>query len=149
MGRFVRLPQRRVSVKAPAELVYQVVSTGGKVLERRNDREQVVEFHLEAGGRAVVTTELVRLDPPRRIDYEWLSGPLPSARERISVVPAAEAGCELHYEGSFETPHGGPVGLVESFVVRRAFDRAVRDHLGEAKRLSEERARRSKLFRDP
>lgn len=149
MGRIVRLPERRLRIEAPAELTFQVVSSAGTILERRSDDERVVEFHAQVRGRPVVTTELVRLDPPRRIDYEWLTGPLQNVRETISVSPAEGAGCALGYEGSFETPHGGLVGLVESFVVRRAFDRAVREHLREAKHLAEARASRSKVFRRP
>ncbi len=147
MGRSVALPNRAVPVEAAAELTYQVVSSAGHTRERRGDRERIVEFHTEVRGRPVVTTELVRLDPPHGIDYRWLEGPLKAVEERIEVTPVDPHRCELRYRGRFETPHGGLVGLVEGWVIRRMFDRAVRDHLDSAKHLAEERAKRSKLFR--
>lgn len=147
MGRIVALPGRAVSVDAPAELTYQVASSGGRTRERRGDRERIVEFHTEVRGRPVVTTELVRLDPPYGIDYRWLEGPLTAVVERIDVTPIGPDRCELRYRGRFETPHGGIVGIVEGRMIRRMFDRAVRQHLDTAKQLAEERAKRSKLFR--
>lgn len=146
MGRSVVLPDRAVSVDAAAELTYQVVSSAGRTLEHRGDRERIVEFHTEARGRPVVTTELVRPDPPHGIDYRWLEGPLPAVEERIDAIPVDPYRCELRYRGRFETPHGGLVGIVEGWMIRRMFDRAVRDHLDTAKQLAEKRARRSKLF---
>lgn len=133
-------------IGAPAELTFQVISCAGKTIERRSDHERVVEFKAEIRGRSVVTTELVRLHPPRRIEYRWLTGPLPLAQETISVLPAKGRGCDLWYRGSFETPHGGLVGIAEAIVVRRMFDRAVREHLREAKQLAEARASRSIVF---
>lgn len=147
MGRSVALPDRAISVDAAAELTYQVVSSAGHTRERRGDHERIVEFHTEVRGRPVVTTELVRLDPPYGIDYRWLEGPLPAVEERIEVAPVDRDRCELRYRGRFETPHGGIVGIVEGWMIRRMFDRAVRDHLDTAKQLAEERAKRSKLFR--
>jgi hypothetical protein len=146
MGRSVALPGRTVSVEAAAELTYQVVSSAGQTRERRGVHERVVEFHIEVRGRPVVTTELVRLDPPYGIYYRWLEGPLPAVEERIEVTPVEAHRCELRYRGRFETPHGGIVGIVEGWMIRRTFDRAVRDHLYTAKQLAEERAKRSKLF---
>ena len=148
MGRSIVLPDRSFSVEAPAELTYQVVSSAGRTLDHRGDRERIVEFRTEGRGRPVVTTELVRLDPPHGIDYRWLEGPLPAVEEHIDVVPTEPNRCELRYRGRFETPHGGLVGIVEGRVIRRMFDRAVGRHLQLAMQLAEERAKRSKVFRE-
>lgn len=139
MGRMVRIRRQSLRVGAPAEIAFQVVSGAGRVIEHRSETERVVAFTATVNGREVVTTELVRLDPPELIEYEWIEGPLPSVKEAIAVEPIAERECELVYEGRFETPHGGLLGLIEGPRIRAMFERTVVEHLGEAKRIAEAR----------
>lgn len=141
------LPERRVRVRAAPALCYQVVSSAGRILERRSPTERVVEFDAVAGGKRVVTKELVRLDEPgRRISYEWLEGPLPFVQESIDVEALPDGSAELRYRGRYATKRGPIQCLLGMLFVRRVFDRAVREHLAQAKQIAERRAARSKLF---
>lgn len=133
-------------VQAPPDFVFQLVASGGRVVERRSEHERLVEFTADIGGRSIVTMELVTLDPPTRIGYRWITGPLPAVEETIDVVPIDEDSCDLVYAGRFRTPHGGLRAIAERRAIRRTFARVVHEHLLDAKRLAEERAERSKRW---
>lgn len=140
-----KLAEQRVSVDAPPELLFQVVSSAGKVMTAVSDTERVVEFETKVGDRTIVTRELVTLDPPRTVFYKWLSGPLPYVVETIEVLPAPQ-GSELRYLGEYATSKGPIRCLVGLLWVSRIFNRLVREHLEEAKRIAEARAARSRVF---
>lgn len=146
MGRIVELPEERARVEAPAELCFQVVAAAGTTLEERSDREKLVEFRTDLRRRELVTVELVYLDPPNRIAYRWVEGPLRHVKETIDVLSRSEGGCELRYRGRFETPHRGIRGAIEGWIIRRMFGRAVREHLASAKEIAEARTGRSHVF---
>jgi hypothetical protein len=147
MGRIVELPEESARIGAPAELCFQVVAAAGTMLEERSDRERLVEFRTDLRGRELVTIELVYLDPPNRIAYRWVEGPLQHVEETIDVLPRPEGGCELRYRGRFETPHRGIRGVIEGWIIKRMFAPAVREHLERAKEIAESRAERSHVFR--
>lgn len=106
-----------------------------------------MEFETHARGKRFRTRELVRLDEPsRRIDYTWIEGPLPFVEETIAVQPLLDGSSELHYQGRYATGRGPIKCLLGKIFVRGAFDRAVREHLAEAKAVAERRAVRSKVF---
>lgn len=124
-----------------------MVSSARKILGRRTPTERVVEFDGVAGGKRVVTKELVRLDEPAlRISYEWLEGPLPFVQESIDVETLPDGSAELRYRGRYATKRGPIQCLLGMLFVRRVFDRAVREHLSETKQIAERRALRSKAF---
>lgn len=145
MTPLVSLREHRLRVEAPPALCFQVVASAGRTMEQRSEREKVVRFETQVRGTTIVTTELLRLDPPNRIDYRWLDGPLPAVEETIDFA-ADDGGCMLRYRGRFRTPHRGLRGRIEAVLIRRMFDRPVREHLAEAKRIAEARARRSRVF---
>jgi hypothetical protein len=132
-----------VEVHAPAPLVYEVISSAGKTLESQGN-ENIVEFDVEAAGRKIKTVEKVILEPPV-IKYRWLKGPLPFVEEEIQVTPQG-ANSEVTYEGRYATGPGLVNWALGIFVVKRAFDRAVTEHLAQAKRVAEKRAKRSKVY---
>lgn len=140
---WIALATQCVRVEAPRDLCFEVVAAAGKVVEKRSDDERVVEFVSEHRGRTVRTIELVKLDPPERILYRWLEGPLPGAEEEISFEVAADGCTEMTYRGSFR-PGSGPLRwLLGRLYVKRAFDRLVREHLDQGKQAAERRAARS------
>lgn len=142
MVRAIGLARQRVTVAAPRGLCFEVVASAGETLERHPDGAKVVRFTTTVGRREVPTTELVVTEPPERIRYSWLEGPLSEVDEIITFVDAG-SGTELIYEGSFRAG-GGPIGwLYGRFVVKPVFERLVREHLQQAKEVSERRGRRS------
>ena len=145
----IELPARTVEIEAAPSLVFEVIAAGGRTIEERSPTERIVAFRSQVSGRTIETVEHVTLYPPERIEYIWLEGPLPAVRESIAVAPAAHGSSRIRYEGRFQ-PAGNLIQrLAARVVVRRAFDRAVRAHLAEVKRLAEERAARSHVHPRP
>jgi uncharacterized protein YndB with AHSA1/START domain len=138
--RRIRLKTQRVIVHAPRALVFEVVAAGGQVVERRSETELVKEFTTTVGRRKVTTLELVRLRPPERIEYRWLKGPLHRVEEAIEMAEPAAGATEMTYRGSFWTR---ALGWIRGRArIKRSFDRAVTEHLQQAKTIAEKRARR-------
>lgn len=146
MSRSIVLGEQSVQVHAAAELCFQVVASAGSTIEDRGDREKLVRFRTQLGNRELVTVEVVRLKPPNRISYRWVEGPLRNVQESIDILPISEEECELRHGGHFDTRHGGVRGLVEGWIIGRMFDRAVREHLEQAKLAAAARAERSHMF---
>lgn len=142
MRRPRELKRQQLAVRAPAPLLYEVVSSAGKTLESR-DGEKTVEFEAEAAGKKIRTVELVVLDPPV-VRYHWLEGPLPFVEEEIEVVPRGN-NSELRYRGRYATGRGLIKCAVGVFWVKRVFDKGVAEHLEQAKTIAEKRASRSKI----
>jgi len=76
-----QLQDRDVLIKAPRELVFQMLaamgngsigakeSEGARVIERKADDHLVVEFRTRAGGHLWRTVEEVRLYPPTALPF--------------------------------------------------------------------------------
>lgn len=142
----IRLRAQDIEINAPGDLTFEVVSSAGRVIEKRSENQRVVEFTSEVGGRTIRTVELVELYRPHKIGYRWLEGPLPMVEEEI-VFEALERGrTKLFYRGRFQS-RGGARWLVDRLWVKRMFDREVRKHLEQAKMMSEKRAARSRVYR--
>ncbi len=144
-GEAVKLRDQAVVVNAPRELCFEVVAAAGRRLEKRSDREWIVEFMTEVGSRRVRTVELLTIDRPRGIHYRWLEGPLPSVEETIGFTTIDENTTRLTYRGAFSLGWG-PLGLVIGRLrVRPLFDRLVGEHLQQAKEVAERRAARTRV----
>lgn len=146
MGGPIQLARQGVTVAAPRGLCFEVVASAGETLEERPDGAKVVRFTTELRRRQVPTTELVVAEPPDRIRYRWLEGPLPEVEEAISFKEAGGA-TELVYEGRFRPGRGLIRWLYGRVVVKPVFERLVRQHLQQAKDVAEGRARRSGKYR--
>lgn len=143
----VRLRRQKVDVRAPRELCFEVVATGGRVVGSSSDRVRVVEFETDDRGRRIVTRELLRLHPPDRIEYEWLEGPLPYVREEISFEPMPENRTRMRYSGEFSAGSGPIRFLSGLLLIRPRFNRLVREHLEMGKDVAERRTARTHLHR--
>jgi hypothetical protein len=146
-----RLGPLRVRIQAPRELVYEIISA--PYLGRaRNDSIEVL-----ARGESLVvashltkihfylarTVEAIELEPPARIGFRHLTGPVPYAIEQFRLEQ--ERGeTELHYDGQLG---------IDFFVLGRIagrrwvvpqWHRAVAEHLDSVKALAEQRARRAR-----
>ncbi len=136
-------------IHAPRELCFEVVASAGKLVERRSDTERVVEFTTARGGSEVRTLELLLLEKPNVIRYEWLEGPLDNVREAIFFDEVDERTTRLRYEGEFSLRNGIAGAVIGRIKVRPIFDRLVREHLAEAKSIAERRASRSRVYPRP
>jgi len=149
------------AIAAPAPLVYQMLSAIGQggghdgeraeVLERDGD-ELVADFwtqvKLPGGfGRLVRTRERVTLQPPERIDYEHLDGPVRGLRESITVRANAGGGTQMTYFGSYE-PGGVFDNLRARLLAGPAIRRVMEQHFDDVRALAEARAARSRVFRE-
>lgn len=136
-------------MNAPRGLCFEVVASAGRVVEQRSEFDKIVRFETTYRNRTIPTVERIKLQPPVRIQYAWLEGPLPDVREEISFRQVEEAETDVTYAGWFAPPPGLFGSLIGRLYVRRVFDRLVREHLLEAKELAERRAARSHVWRSP
>ena len=158
MARTVRMTRYEVTIDAPRELVYQLMSSFGRGrlkgagaessrVVSRSGNDLVVEFRSQAGRFTVTTVELVTLDPPERITFQHIEGPFHSALEEF-VLSEAEGCMRLRHSGEFIWSRLPGVGwLVGWFVLKRPFERLIKRHMEQLKAASEARARRSHVFR--
>jgi len=146
-----RIPLRTQTVRmhAPRGLCFEVVASAGRVVEQRSEFDKIVRFETSHRNRTIPTLERIKLQPPVRIQYAWLEGPLPDAREEISFHEAGGAETDVTYSGWFTPPRGLFGSLIARLYVKRVFERLVREHLHEAKELAERRAARSHVWRSP
>jgi uncharacterized protein YndB with AHSA1/START domain len=141
----MRLRQQEVVVDAIPELCFDVVAAAGRRREKRSETEWVVEYVTKAGGREITTVELLTLERPRAIHYRWLEGPLPEVRETIRFLPVSGDKTKITYSGTFSVGKGALGWLIGLFRVKSLFARVVREHLEQAKEISEKRAERSRV----
>ena len=127
----VKLAQQKVSINAPRELVFQLMSAIGKgnlpggsgerskVLQRDGDT-LVAEFFTPSGKKVYRTVEEVRLFPPERITYHHLEGPLAYAHEDF-FLDEVETGTELTYQGEIghRVPYLPGIGWLTAIIYIR------------------------------
>ena len=142
--RKVELKRRSVDVAAPPELVFEVVASAGKTVGK-TERGNLVEFETTWRERVIKTIEEVELDPPRRIGYRWVEGPLDDVVEEIRFERAGSDETAMTYSGRLGAPPGLIGWLRTLLFVRPVFNRLVREHLFEGKRIAETRAKRSRV----
>lgn len=142
----MRLSDLEIEICAPRELCFEVVASAGRVLAKRTETEWVVEFVTEREGAPVRTVELLVLDRPQAIRYSWLEGPLKDVTETIFFDEIDATRTRLRYEGRFSIGRGPLGALIGRMKIKPIFDRLVREHLLQAKVVSERRAARSRLY---
>ncbi len=161
MAKPIRLKTHRVRIKAPRELIYQMMSSFGRgrlqgdnnesseVLSRDGDT-LVVKFRTKAGLISYDTVEEISLEPPGRITFKHLSGPLHYAWEEFVFEEVGEFETDLVHDGEFiwkRIPFFGWFGGM--IYTRPAFERVLTKHMAQIKESSEARAARSRVFRRP
>ena len=153
LGRSVRaLGPFTWQIAAPRELVFEVISAPYlqktpralegrlRVLERGAD--MVLAEHFTPVGPLVTTTlETVRFEPPERIHFRLVRGPVPYVLERFHLREA-EAGTELEYSGELETDLWA-AGRWWGALVAPRWEAAVRSSLTAVKAEAERRAART------
>ena len=136
-------------IEAPREVVFDVISAPYarqtpralqsklRVLERTED--MVLAEHYTAVGPFVTTTlETARFEPPERVHFRLIRGPVPYVSEQF-VLRETAAGTELEYRGELGTDFWA-IGRGWGALVARKWEATVRGSLAAVKAESERRA---------
>jgi hypothetical protein len=151
IGRRVRsLGPLTVDIAAPRDVVFAVVSAPYlgrtpralesklKVIERGTD--MVLAAHFTQVSRFVATTlETVRFDPPSRVQFRLVRGPVPYVREEF-VLHDARGGTEFEYRGELGTDLWA-LGAWWGDRVAAKWEAVVEESLAAVKTEAERRAR--------
>ena len=153
IGRRTRpLGPLEVDIAADRETVYAVATTPYDVRATRALRQKVTVLertdHMVLAahhtplrsGLTAVTVETVSFEPPHRIGFRLVRGPVPHVAETFELASTAE-GTRLRYSGELGTDLG-PVGQRWGDLVANAWVAAVEHSLAEIRRESERRAAR-------
>ena len=158
MTRAVPLHPHTTVINAPRELVYQMMSSfgRGKLKGDNNESSRVVsrdgdkviaEFRTSTGRRTHTTLEEVTLQPPGRITFRHLEGPLEYAVEEF-LFHDVDGRTELIHRGEFIWRSWPFLGwLAGWFYIRPRFERVLERHMDQIKTAAESRAARSHVFR--
>lgn len=152
IGRTVRpLGPLTLEIAAPRELVFEVISSPYldrtpralasklRVLER--GRDMVLAEHFTPAGPLVTTTlETVRFEPPERVHFRLVRGPVPYVAEQFALRET-EAGTELVYSGELGADLWA-LGRWWGALVASRWESAVRESLSGVKAEAERRAAR-------
>lgn len=144
-----------VRISAPRALVYEVATApyaerrtraiGEKVkILERTDRMVLAGHHTPVGGGlTAVTVETVAFDPPYRIGFRLVRGPVPHVTETFTLD---EVGGDtlLRYDGELGTDLGR-VGEAWGDMVARTWRATVRESLDQIKTEAERRAGRGEV----
>lgn len=140
----------RVSIAAPRELVYEVLSapylgraSSDSIEVLAGSEELVVATHLtKVHFYEARTVEVIELEAPSRMGFKHLTGPVPHAVEEFRLEQQDGDATDLHYTGELG---------IDFFVLGRIagrrwvvpqWNRAVGEHLEEVKARAEQRAQR-------
>ncbi len=158
MTKPIKLKSHSVHIKAPREMVFQKLSSFGrgqlkgdnnessKVLSRDGDTI-IAEFKTRAGPFTYTTVEEITLEPPDRITFRHLTGPLHYAWEEF-VFNDVDGDTELVHNGEFIWRRLPLVGWLGGLVYTRPmFERVIEKHFEQVKMNCEARAARSHMFR--
>jgi hypothetical protein len=152
LGRRIRpLGPLTVEISAPRDVVYAVATA--PYAERRPHalREKVAIWEWTSsaviaahrtpvrGGLTAVTVEAVTFDPPGRIGFRLLRGPVPHVRETFELSPTV-GGTQLTYTGELGTDLWG-LGERWGDIVARTWLQAVQDSFEAIRAEAERRAR--------
>jgi hypothetical protein len=134
--------------EAPSDLVFEIItapytgrapSDSGIDVLARSDVLVVAAHHTKVHFYTARTVEIVEFEPPRRVGFRHLAGPVPHAIERFEL-DASGGRTELRYTGEVGIDFFVLGRLAARHWVRPQWERAVREHLEDVKGSAEERA---------
>jgi hypothetical protein len=151
--RYRPLGPLRVRIAASREVVFDVVSSPYlgrtpralraklEVLERGED-VVLAAHHTPTYGLVATTVEIVRFEPPGRVHFRLVRGPVPHAVEQFTLEETAD-GTELVYTGELGTDLWA-AGALWGMAVARTWTATVEASLEAVKDEAERRAKRSR-----
>src|ERR671914_51763 len=141
-----------LDIAAPPELVFDVIAAPylgrkpralrGKleVIERGADLVLAAHFTPVAPGLTVTTVETVRFEPPHRISFRLVKGPVPHVLERYDLRPSA-TGTAFEYRGELGTDLWA-LGAIWGSIVAPSWEQTVERSLESVRTEAERRAHR-------
>jgi len=152
VGRRLRpLGPQRLSIAAPRELVFEVIAAPYRrtpramaekleVLERGSDLVLAAHHTALGHGLTATTVETVHFEPPGRIAFRLVRGPVPQVTETFELREQGDA-TELVYSGELGTDLWG-LGASWGAIVARPWERTVAESLAGIRAEAERRAAR-------
>lgn len=139
----------RIEIEAPRELVHEILSApylgrfrDDSIEVLAGEDSLVVAAHLtKVHFYEARTVEIVELDPPAKIGFRHLTGPVPEAVEEFRLEPDGD-NTVLEYDGTLGIDFFWLGRLAARRWVAPQWNRAVSEHLDEVKAKAEQRARR-------
>jgi hypothetical protein len=137
-------------IAAPRDLVFEMIEApyagrapGGSGIEviAQGDRLVVAAHHTKVHFYTARTVELIEFDPPGRVSFRHLGGPVPHAEEQFALTEA-EGGTEIEYSGEVGIDFAVLGRVAGRHWVRPQWERTVREHLEDLKARAEQRASR-------
>jgi hypothetical protein len=153
IGRRIRpLGPIALDIAAPPEVVFDVIAAPylgrtpralrGKleVIERGTDLVLAAHFTRLAPGLTVTTVETVRFEPPHRISFRLVKGPVPHVLERYELRPG-DSGTAFEYRGELGTDLWA-LGAAWGNIVAPSWEQTVERSLESVRTEAERRAHR-------
>ena len=137
-----------IRIAAPRELVFEIIEApytgrapGGSGIEvlARGDALVVAAHHTQIHFYTARTVEAVEFEPPARVGFRHLTGPVPHAVEEFTLEES-DGSTELHYEGEVGIDFFVLGRIAARRWVRPQWERTVREHLEDVKERAEQRA---------
>jgi hypothetical protein len=139
-----------VPIAAPRELVFEIIAApylgrtpGGSGIEvvARSDALVVATHHTKIHFYTARTVEVLDFEPPTRVGFRHLTGPVPHAVEEFALEEIGED-TELRYAGELGIDFFVLGRIAGRYWVRPQWERVVREHLEDLKQRAEQTASR-------
>jgi hypothetical protein len=137
-----------VPIAAPRELVFELISApylgrgpagSGIEVVAGSDELVVAAHHTPVHFYTSRTVEAVEFDPPARVGFRHLTGPVPHAVEEFTLEEV-DGATELRYHGELGIDFFVLGRIAARQWVRPQWERVVREHLDDLKLRAEQRA---------
>jgi hypothetical protein len=140
-----------IEIDAPRELVFEIIGApylgrtpGGSGIEvlARSETLVVAAHQTKVHFYSARTVEAIEFEPPARVGFRHLTGPVPHAVEEFALAESA-SGTLLRYAGEVGIDFFFLGRIAGRVWVRPQWERTVREHLDDLKRRAELRAQRA------
>jgi hypothetical protein len=154
---FLELGPITIGIAAPRELVFEIISapylgraSGGSGIEvLAGGEDLVVAAHLtKVHFYTARTVEAVNFEPPGRVGFLHLTGPVPHAVEEFKLEEV-DGHTELRYSGELGIDFFVVGRIAGRLWVRPQWEQTVRAHLEDLKQRAEARASRHRARSGP
>lgn len=141
-----------VSIAAPRELVFEIIAApylgrtpagSGIEVVARSDALVVATHRTRVHFYTARTVELLDFEPPTRVGFRHLTGPVPHAVEQFTLKETA-TGTELRYGGELGIDFFVLGRIAGRYWVGPQWERVVHEHLEDLKQRAEQRAIRQR-----
>jgi hypothetical protein len=139
-----------IPIAASRELVFEIISApylgrtpgrSGIDVVARSDALVVAAHHTKLRFYTARTVEVVEFEPPTKVGFRHLIGPVPHAVEQFSLEEI-DGGTELRYRGEVGIDFFVIGRIAARYWVRPQWERTVGEHLDDLKERAEVRAAR-------